>query len=372
MLTWPEGVEDLLGLLPHPDDELERQDAYALVVKSLAQLTMSSFGSASYPDFVPAVGSVFNGACPDPDFVYLTTQLDGRGTYRLAGYRGTTRFVTAVLSGPAVRPAELDLDELTVADDGWFEVLLSAERPADHAGDWRPLDPGVTALSLRQASYDWRNEVDGRFTIERLDVPASPPAPDASTRAKQLQQSLTAAVPYARMWLEHVAGLRRRGMVNRLELDDWADRGGIPGQWYFQGIFELEPDEAILLETDVPDCRYWNVQLSDPLWNAIDWIHHQSGLNGFQARLDRDSRFRAVVAVGDPGVPNWLDPGGYRRGTILGRWNKPSVPVLPTLTVMPFAQVRSHLPADTPVVTPVERQRSLRKRREGAQLRRRW
>ena len=37
-----------------------------------------------------------------------------------------------------------------------------------------------------------------------------------------------------------------------------------------------------------------------------------------------------------------------------------------------LADVREHLPADTPVVTPAERREQLRRRREGAQLRRIW
>lgn len=372
MLEWPSDVERLIAELPHPDSELEREDLYAAVVKRVAQLTMTAFSPPSHPHLVPSAGPVFNGACPNPDFVYLTTLLDGRGVYRLAGYRGTTRFVTAVFSGPETQPVELELDDLAISEDGWLEVVLSADRPSGHVGDWRPLDPGVRSMVLRQAAYDWNSEVDGRFVIERLDAPASPPPTDAETRSSQVRRALDGAVPFARMWLDHVAGLRNRGSVNKLELDDWAGRGGAEGQWYFQGIFELEPDEALVLETDIPDCRYWSVQLSDPLWNAVDWIHHQSSINGFQAHIDGDGRFRAVLAIDDPGVPNWLDPAGHRSGTILGRWNKTSSPALPWVTVVPFDEVRAHLPMDTPVITASERDRQLRHRREGAQLRRRW
>ena len=35
----------------------------------------------------------------------------------------------------------------------------------------------------------------------------------------------------------------------------------------------------------------------------------------------------------------------------------------PTIKKVPFAEVRRHLPADTPVVTPVERRERLRIRR---------
>jgi hypothetical protein len=39
---------------------------------------------------------------------------------------------------------------------------------------------------------------------------------------------------------------------------------------------------------------------------------------------------------------------------------------------VPFADIRKHLPADTPAMSAQERDASLRLRRKGAQLRRRW
>ena len=44
----------------------------------------------------------------------------------------------------------------------------------------------------------------------------------------------------------------------------------------------------------------------------------------------------------------------------------------PVTTKVPFDEIRQHLPADTPVVTPEERRRQLDDRREGALLRRLW
>jgi hypothetical protein len=118
--------------------------------------------------------------------------------------------------------------------------------------------------------------------------------------------------------------------------------------------------------------RYWNVQLADPLWNSIDWLNRQGSLNGGQARLDADGRFRAVIALEDPGVPNWLDPGGWREGAIMLRWTEASSGPAPTLRLVALDALRGALPADTPLVSPDERQAVLRARRRGVQLRRRW
>ena len=85
-----------------------------------------------------------------------------------------------------------------------------------------------------------------------------------------------------------------------------------------------------------------------------------------------DGWFRAVISERDPGVPNWLDKADYPWGVIQMRWNRASEYPDPTIKKVPVADVRAHLPADTPVVTPEERAESLRRRREGAQLRRIW
>jgi hypothetical protein len=112
--------------------------------------------------------------------------------------------------------------------------------------------------------------------------------------------------------------------------------------------------------------------LADELFATIDWTNRQSSLNGHQARLDADGRFRAVLAVRDPGVPNWLDTGGHLRGVIQNRWNQASSSPCPSMKRVPLAKVRDHLPKETPVVSPAERERLLRRRRMGAQMRRKW
>jgi len=108
------------------------------------------------------------------------------------------------------------------------------------------------------------------------------------------------------------------------------------------------------------------------LWNSVDWMNRQSSLNGGQARIDSDGRFRAVIALEDPGVPNWLDPGGNSEGAIMLRWTEASSGPEPVLRLVDLADLRSELPPDTPSVSPDEREGQLRARRRSVQWRRRW
>jgi len=112
------------------------------------------------------------------------------------------------------------------------------------------------------------------------------------------------------------------------------------------------------------------MQVCDIAFAGLDWVNYQASLNGHQARLDADGRFRGVIALSDPGVPNWLDPLGCTEGYVQGRWLRSETAPLPVLTKVPLATLREHLPADTPVVTAEARDKALRERRRAAQLRR--
>ena len=374
-------ADQVLALLEDPADPVARQDAYRLLFLTLGAGYLSTFADPRAPDFVPLVNNHFNSVGVNPDFIYAYAQIDGTGRYRLSGYRGDGLFLLFDFAagglgvmdalGPSV--GVLDADTLTIEPDGSFDVLLSTDRPEGHTGDWFALDPRAATINVRQASYDWGAGTDARLAIERLDRPAVIPPLDAAAVADRLKALAGYPSRYAGFALNYPKGQRARGLVNRLEHDDWAGRGGLAGQHYYQGIFRLAPGEALILETDLPETvRYWNVQLNDALWNTIDWLNHQSSLNAGQAVIDTDGRFRAVIALEDPGVPNWLDPGGRREGSLMLRWTEASSGPAPSLRLVPLAEIRAHLPDTTSTVTPDERRESLRLRRRGAQLRRRW
>jgi hypothetical protein len=374
-------TDALFDLLPENADETLREEACRLFFLSLSAGYFSAFADPNLPDWAPAVNTIHNASCTNPDFIYSQASIDGAGAYRIAGTRGDGLFVLLDIAagglgvmddlGPSL--GTIDFDTLTIGPDGAFALLLSAQRPADCPGDWRRLDPAAKTLVLRQAAYDWGAGSDGRFTVERIDRPIAPTRLDAAEIARRLDRLAAYPRRYAGLWLRHLQSQRAKGLVNAFEHDDWGGRGGVTGQHYFQGLFHLDPGHVLLLETALPrSVRYWNVQLADPLWNTIDWLNRQSSLNGGQAMLDGDGRFRAVIAADDPGVPNWLDAGGWQDGAIMLRWTEASDAPAPTLRLIRREDLRAALPPETPTIAPHQRQEALRRRRRGVQLRRRW
>jgi hypothetical protein len=374
-------AESVLDLLADPADPLARQEAYRLMFMALAAGFQSTFVDPDHPEFVCSVSNVMNSVGVNPDFIYGSASIRGEGAYRLSGKRGGGVFVffdinagsIGVLDqfGPSV--GFIDLDDCTLGADGSFDILLSAERPAGHAGDWVHLDPRACNISVRRGYYNWGEEEEAKIAIERVDRPIGPVRLDAAEIARRLSALSGFVERYVGFAMNYGARQRAQGVVNRLEHDDWAGRGGVTGQHYYQGIYALEPGQAMIVETDLPETvRYWNIQLNDPLWNTIDFFNRQSSLNAAQARLDSDGRFRAVIAAADPGVPNWLDCGGHLTGSMMLRWTQASSGPEPRLRIVDAASVRDHLPADTPRVSAEERQQMLRRRVRAAQWRHRW
>jgi hypothetical protein len=374
-------ADHVIGMLAQPVDSGLRQEVGRLLFQSLAGGVLSVFLDPLQPDFVPLASSALPYVGTNPDFIYAYARIDGRRAYRLSGTRGDGLFLLLDFAagglgamdelGPSV--GTLDIDDLTLDAERGFDVLISPERPMGHAGDWFKLDIRATTITVRQAAYDWGKGNGARIAIECSDQPIAPRRLDAEEISARLGRLALHPARVAGFALNYVKGQRDRGFVNRLEHDDWAGRGGFEGQHYFQGLFRLEPSHALILDTDIPErVRYWNVQLNDPLWNTIDWVNRQSSLNGGQARIDSDGRFRAVISMEDPGVPNWLDPGGYADGTLMLRWMQSSSAPQPSLRSVALPELRRYLPDDTPSVAPEARQKQLRERRRSAQWRRRW
>ena len=392
LLSWAaqmralEGVGDHLmaAWRPAGATQAEQQDMNRLALSILSNGYLCRvYTDARRPAFMPLWNFAFNQGGPDPDYIYSTTEVDPAGGYRISGFRGTTRFIEITQqsfdmmspsdvdqSSPAA--ATHDLDDLQLGEDGRFSVVLSAERPPDHQGDWWELHPGTKRLLMRKCSCDWIREVDARVAISRLDDGGADMSPEEISRrfsdlAAWIEGMIGFDMKLVRYYREH------HGVNTFLRSSKIDSMGGLPRQAYYDGIHQIGDDEALILETPLPEkVRYWQALVGDDRFCTVDWVNRQSSLNDAQAHIDSDGLFRAVISRRDPGVPNWLDKADYPWGIIQMRWNLASEYPDPTIKKVPLADVRHHLPSDTPVVTAAERAAQLQIRREGAQLRRIW
>ncbi len=375
----------LTGRLSDPQDPQLREEFYKFMVSAAAQGYLGLlYADIDHPDFYPAFAPAYNFMGPNPDNVYYMTPVEDKGVYRISGTRGTVHIIDFNLGSGMLlangtgrlekTKANYDIDlNAKVRKDGTFDIIMSPERPQGYKGDWWKLEPGTTVLFLRQLSYDAAKELDGRIAIERLDRAAIKPRPSAQRLAENLALLSTWTENWVNFGFDWQKRLVDQGLVNKVVARNINDVGGFTTQIYVEGTFDLAPGEALIFETVIPKkCRYWNIQLTDEKFSAVDIINRQTWLNGRSARLDRDGKFRAVISAEDPGVPNWLDTAGYRKGEILGRWNTCDSAPTPVVTKVAIGDVRKQLPADTPTVTAQARDDSIRARRKAVQMRRRW
>jgi hypothetical protein len=299
------------------------------------------------------------------DNQYLWARIRPDASYRIRGQRGSAfDFLIEAKEGFMQLGDDgvyacLKAHELEIGPDGSFEILLSRERPAGHRGNWLALDPRARYVQIRQYFADWERESPASFEIQQLGNEGCPPAPLTPARMAELLDD-------AGEWVDVTAHFWTQWIDQMREAHDPAKLkpaihfvGGADDIFYGNDMYQLGPDEALVIESLPPDARYWQIQLCDIWFRTLDYATRQTSLSHQQARLDSDGRFRCVIAHRDPGVANWLDTAGYPEGMIQYRWIWSNSNPHPTLRRVPFDAIRGALPADTPRVTPEERRRTI-------------
>lgn len=316
---------------------------------------------------------------PNPDNVYERCAIDPAATYVLRGrVDGVHEALFSLVEGdlhlgrPGVH-AELALSDLrargdAVAADGTLRLVIG---PPGTPGVTLTTDPETRLLLIRQYLYDWDTEPVASFSVERPDRsgrPAPSTAPEdvaaaLGRAARWVEESIT-------HWAAYAAATRDLLEHNTFTAPD-TPPGGAPSIAYGGGCFDLPDDAVLLVEHPEPDAHYWNWSIHHLHWFDSGAFHERpTSINGAQAHVDADGIVRVVVAVDDPGVPNWLDPEGHALGLAVYRYVGAATTPHPTGRVVPRADLRLALPADHPVVGADDRRRMLADRRLAAQ--RRW
>lgn len=385
---WNELVEairllpgQMLEKLP-PDCRLDPQivqEVGRLALETLVSCGIDTLGGdADFPAFLPALGQVLNVGQPNADTIYRATRIDGKGTYRLRGRKGSLNQVKIgqiIAQGalPGNVDLYLDVNRLPVDENGDFDVLISAEKPEGHEGEWWQLHPEANKLMVRMVSNDWLNEEDPTFSIERLDRPMGRGRPSAQSIEANLRALPQFMKGLGLLIVDHVDLMRRDGYLDRFKEFSFHSIGGLTGQFYYEAVFDLTENDALIIETPVPEiCPYRSLILTNEIFETIDWTNNHSSLNGAQSPVDADGIWRVVVSMKDPGVKNWLDTAGNQTGIIQGRWTDCDSTPIPSIRKVPLAEVTRHLPEGTAMVTPQERDAIIRERRAAYQQRPLW
>jgi len=275
---------------------------------------------------------------------HLMCQFDEARDYRITGTRGTIPyFVMAVLTAPApAHPGARDWaplgveglqqfdpsnlkttaflasQQLQVAEDGSFEIILSQNDPGP-GKTWLKLDADSNCILIRLVWSDRDSQTAPAMTIARLD--GAPPEPlTPALMADNLAWAGQNVLGYAelvRNWWQGNQG-NFSAKLNRLDFSraQYLSNGGVPDRHVAFGGWEKGADEALVLEFTPPPCEYWNFQICNIWQENLDTFEDGNGwVNNSRFAAEPDGRVRIVIAERDPGFgANWVDSFGHDKG----------------------------------------------------------
>lgn len=317
--------------------------------------------------------NIYSWILPNADFLYRYAFVDGSRNFRITGRRGATRFLEAQTMRGFFGDSGLklmstyDLDTMVAGPDGTFEIMVGPDRPAGCA-NWIATDPSSrnNTIIVREAFYDWSGETASFLRIEPMDAIG----PATETEAELVRRLGAAEALIEFCFRTFSGGLTEQVMarvgLNRFLLVDTSkdEHAANPSAGYVPAVYDLPEGQALVVEIEPPPARYWNIHLGDVWWQVTDFTNRQSSLNGHQAIANADGKIRIVISAEDPGVANWLDTGGIRKGVALVRWYFTDRYPEPAARVVPVDRLRDELPPETVRVTPEQRQATIAARRD--------
>ncbi|MBT8419755.1 MAG: DUF1214 domain-containing protein, partial [Gammaproteobacteria bacterium] len=166
-------------------DPVERAEGYRFLTRVMSAMTAFQVEqTADWPSFTQVMSPTRKFYVDNPDTLYHRTSLNHRLRYRVHGRRGDELYLAFCVYGANRILANLYDEQMVFDADGRFELILSAERPAD-AANWLPLGIGARTLVTRQ--YFTRfDRLPATLEIELLDEHAPPPALAESAIAARL------------------------------------------------------------------------------------------------------------------------------------------------------------------------------------------
>ena len=116
---------------------------------------------------------------------------------------------------------------------------------------------------------------------------------------------------------------------------------------YMLGSYQVDEDEALIIETDPLDVRYWNLAVESRWHESVDYMSRRTHRTLEDVVVDSDGRLRFVLAHGKTPHPNWLDTGGNREGFLTFRWvgERDTQATLPTIRRVKRSELETILAA---------------------------
>ena len=334
-------AERLVREAPHIETEADLLEGLQYLAGGIAACTHLAFDyDRDHPFLQSGTGPFTKMGLDNPDTLYFGTRVQAGRDYVVTGTRGTTTDLSFQLLGGEYTDDNVP-DSETAFDDRQLDVGANGDY------EWRFTPAANAQLVIREVYNDWSAQ-RGKVAIARADTAGTAPPPLTNeliekrfaVAGKQLVQRI-------KTWLQFPQWFYMNIPVNTMVAPRLTP-GGLATQYSSAGHFELAPDQALVITLPATDAPYLGFQLGSLWYVSLDYINHQTSLNGTQAQVDADGKIRIVVADRNPGVTNWVETLGHRKGFLQFRWQRVSRELTeadgPTVELVGIDEVADSLP----------------------------
>jgi hypothetical protein len=339
-------------------DERSMVEGYRALLTTLeVALDEYLFGDPARPVFVD-VNTPFrrdrSWGGDNTDAWYAFTPIDPTRTYRVSGDPGdSVYFSLTVYNEPA--PGEwsdrvvgiANDSDLALDEDGRFTVMLGPRRPDGWDGPFIELSDDAAVALTRDYQADPVSGRRVRWEIEALDPPGPIVRTDRATAAAlraslRWVRTMMAIVPLSVAPRAPTLGHTGPGGANEFaepyQVPDanygWSARDAC----YAFGSYALEPDEALVVTSRPPTCRFWNIVVWNPYMATEVVTDARTSINDGSAVANADGTVTIVIAPDRLPHPNAITTAGNTSGVLAFRWfHAEEVPGRPTVEVVKAA-----------------------------------
>ena len=334
-------AETLVRQAPFIDSEADLLEGLQYLAGGIAACTHIAFDyDRDHPFLQSGTGPFTKMGLDNPDTLYFGTRVLAGQEYVVTGRRGNTTDLSFQLLGGEYTDRNVP-DSETAFDDRKLDIA------ADGSFEWRFTPAANAQLVIREVYNDWAAQ-RGYIAIARTDTAGTAPPPlTAELIEKRWAVAGKQLVQRVKTWLQFPQWFYTNLPVNTMVAPRLTP-GGLATQYSSAGHFDLTPEQALVITVPVSDAPYFGFQLGSLWYISLDYINHQTSLNGTQAQADPDGKIRIVVAERNPGVTNWVETTGHRKGFLQFRWQRVSRALTeadgPTVELVDVADVGDRLP----------------------------
>jgi hypothetical protein len=251
----------------------------------------------------------------NPDSVYRVIPISGDERYEIHGRVGAHRMTEnyfTLWDANMGTVAVLNGRTMDVDSDGSFTITVDSD-PANGRPNHVQSTPEAHEFYIRDVLLNWDRDDPNHLAVQRL---GSEPASKARTLDEQAEATADMMAYFANFTGKLSHGVYK-SKPNDFNLAWSADKvGAMRNQVYVMGRFELNADEAFVVDVGDGGAEYFTVPLSNIWGTTLELVDRTGSLNKAQSHANEDGTYTYVISAVDPGVANWIDSDGLNEGIL--------------------------------------------------------